>query len=129
MIRQLSLRGTKLLLFLFFVTMICFTPAFVANAAELTPVASDPTPVAIEQTVVHREVPEYICVASDEPSSAQYRYFIDEDGFVCVKDSNGKTFAKQCSSEDIDAIYVYTTSENELIPMIKNGKQIVVRLV
>lgn len=131
MIRQLSFKGTKLLLFLFSMVMFCLVTTGSAYAA--TPVCntavSEAVPVAIEVATIHREVPEYICVSADEPSSNQYRYFIDDDGLVCIKDSNGKIFAKQCSCEDINAIYVYTASENELVPMTKNGKQIVVSLI
>lgn len=129
MIRQLSFKGTKMLLFLFSVAMFCFALTGLAHAAVSVSNTAEPIPVAIEMPMIHREVPEYICVAADEPSSTQYRYFIDDDGLVCVKDSNGKVFAKQCSCEDMNAIYVYTVSADELIPMMKNGKQIMVSLI
>ena len=116
-------------MFCFALTGLAHAAVSVSDAAVSVSNTAEPIPVAIEMPMIHREVPEYICVAADEPSSTQYRYFIDDDGLVCVKDSNGKVFAKQCSCEDMNAIYVYTVSADELIPMMKNGKQIMISLI
>lgn len=116
-------RGLQVLLFLFVVVACFLISNSTAYAAEVEIIAEE---------VVYMETPEYI-VVTDSPSASTYKYYIDENGDLCIKDKDGYIIAKECSGNDTSKkIYVYTpsSSSGELIQMTNdNGMPMMVKLV